>query len=602
MKPFRLGLVALAATASFTPPLPAAVLVVGNYTGADVTLTVTEADKETHAVKVAALQVSPVTVSGPVDVRIETRTGPKAYRLEPYNAYVVVVDKDDGRRLEGIELPGEPLAEDAKAGEKPAKAVPVTFPVTLLVDDADPRTDKIWQGVVRRRFDQAAAAVEAHSGVRFEFKGFGTWKADGAAFDVPGLLDDFEAKVKVKAGEVAVGYTSRRIEEKDKAEVPFGLTKGLLARHVLMREWRPKSEPERVEALTHVLAQLAGAVLSPDPESVMRPKVANGLALATGYRTRFDPLNTLAMSIWGEELRRGPRGDLASVTPANKARLARVYKALAAAVPDDRRAMNYINDLEAGVAGAAPRPKEPGKGADPSLPPLASRSPQQEAIRKVVRAVGARARENADAADKIRGDALTAAYVRAAAAAAAGVEENFRPSAFAAGLGVALDDAGVLRDDPLTGPVAKAVETDGERQERLAVLGLPTLRGRRDLCQRFAVAAATADLIGPSVALEGGIGRSKFDLHRPVGFGFGAVAADVAGADFAEAIKKNPELIGKLKQDFDAADYLPSLVGLRDGLSEERFEQDFGDNSDPRFVKVIDDIKARVAKLPAYGK
>ena len=44
------------------------------------------------------------------------------------------------------------------------------------------------------------------------------------------------------------------------------------------------------------------------------------------------------------------------------------------------------------------------------------------------------------------------------------------------------------------------------------------------------------------------------------------------------------------------ANHLPPLDGLRDGLSPERFKDDFGDVADPRFQKVLGDIRARVRK------
>ena len=84
------------------------------------------------------------------------------------------------------------------------------------------------------------------------------------------------------------------------------------------------NDPEKVEALIHHLGLALGAVPTPDPESVMRPKIADGLALHPRYRFRFDPLNVLAMNLWVEELRRGPIASPADVVTANKARLTRV--------------------------------------------------------------------------------------------------------------------------------------------------------------------------------------------------------------------------------------------------------------------------------------
>jgi len=67
-----------------------------------------------------------------------------------------------------------PPEEDAKPEPKPAPRPLLKVPVTLLVDDDDPRTDRVWQPLAKARLETAAAAIEAHCGVRFEFAEFAT--------------------------------------------------------------------------------------------------------------------------------------------------------------------------------------------------------------------------------------------------------------------------------------------------------------------------------------------------------------------------------------------------------------------------------------------
>jgi len=602
------ALLAILMATCLTNPSPAAVIVVGNYTLQPVILVVTQAEGPAQTVRLESLQLSPITVSGAVDVTFPTRTGNTKLRLEPSNAYVLLQDEKTGVRMEGIAQPGDPLAEDTKPGEGLApKRVPYKYPVTLYVDDTDPRNEKFWQAALRQRFEEAAETVAKHSGIQFELKGFGTWNASPEAFEPTGMLADFEKKVRIRDGELAIGYTSRKVE--DKPEIPFGACRGALSTHLLMREGRPKNEAERVEALTHFLGQAAGAVLSPDPGSAMRAKIANGLAISAKYQVRFDPLNTLAMSLWAEELRKGPRLTLADVAPANKARLSRVYKALAAAMPDDKLATNYATEFD--NAMAAVRPKvNPMAGDPPAVvePARSGRTPLQEATRQVLLGIVARADLNTRAPSvaaegelvRLQGDRLTEAYIRAAADAAWTVEEQFRPDAFLMGLGIALDDAGLLRSDSVMESFVKAVESETEREKRLALLGQPTLRSRRDLCRRFAAAGAMTNLLGASAAQQGSVKVALAQAARPTGFSFPALAADLAGLEFAQQVKGRPELIAKWRGGVNISEALPAMDSLREGISPQRFERDFGDPSDPRFTRVLDEIRERIAKLPAY--
>lgn len=602
MTRFRSCLALFALAISFTDA-HAAIIVIGNYTLESVPLTFTGPDQKSYTVTLASFQLAPVPVAGGVDVSFPTRGEAVKLRLDPFHAYVLMVDQKKGIRLEGIQLVGEPLPEDLKPGEgPPPKLAPVKIPVTLYVDDADPRTERIWKPELRKRFDEAADTIERHSGIRFEFKDYGTWKSDPGVLEPAGMLEDFEKKVSPKPGEVAIGYTSRKVE--DKGEMPFGACRGVLGTHVLMRESRPRNESERVEALTHFLAQIAGASFSIDPESVMRPNIANGLAVNARYKVRFDPLNTLAMSLWADELRRGPRTMFADVSPANRARLVRVYKAMAAALPEDQLAARYSNELEnAAIAvrpKANPNPKMPNDPPAIPRPTTAGRTPRQEAVRQVVQAIAVVADANQNDTTRLRGDELFEAYVRAAAEAAWGVEEQFRSTAFFVGLGIALDDAGLLRSDPQTAPFVHSVESENEWQRRQTMLGMPTLKSRRDLIRRFATAGAATELLGAAAAEDACVQRAIVDVAKPPGFSFPALAADLAGIELSQQLRGSPELMTAWRKNFRGSNYLPPFDGLRDGVSRERFDQDFGGGMDGRFTKVVDEIHNRVAKVPGY--
>ncbi|MDB5312278.1 MAG: hypothetical protein JWO38_6480 [Gemmataceae bacterium] len=591
-------------------PAPAAVVVVANFTPGEITFTVGGSDRKGQTVTLAPAQVAPVTVSGPADITFPTRPANVTLRLDPYNAYVFLPDEKAGRRLEGIELPDAPPERDARPELNPAPREPVKIPITLLVDDVDPRTDRLWQEAIRTRFEEAAAVVEAHSGVRFVFAGFETWESDPTIKDLRGLLTDFEGRVKVKPGQLAVGYTSRKVEDREKDAASFGATRAFPTTHVLIREWVPKAEPDKVEVLIHHLGLALGATLSPDPGSVMRPKVADGLARIPQYRFRFDPLNTLVMNLWADELRRGPVANVADVAAANRTRLARVYKALQKVRPGDPLAIAYLAELDREIVKNPDPKKDPGvvnpKAPEPGA--KAARSPRDDVARAVVRAVAERARANTGPG-AITGDDLTAAYVKAAASAALGVDglpadSPDRTAGFLLGLAVALDDSDGLRSDALTAEAVKGAESDADREERLPVLGNPTIRGRRDLCRRFVIGCGAGELLTPTRAEELAVNRSLslVGTQRQAGLSFPGLAAELAGVAFAGAARETPDILRRAAAKFTLADCLPETGGLRDGLSVERFEDDYSDAGDDRFGAVLTDIRGRVKKVPAFNR
>lgn len=577
---------------SFSRPLLAAVLVVGNFTPADVSFTVAEPGQKPRPIKLTSLQIVPITVAGPVDLTFTDRGGKTTRRLDPYNAFLFVPDPNAGVRLEGLELPGKPPAQDAKPDPTPAAREPVKIPVTLMVDDQDPRADRLWRATVRQQFDQAAAIVESHCGVRFEFAGYGTWTA--APADTLGeLLEDFEKKVAVKPGRLAIGWVSRRPPEKDDSPA-FGACRGVPATHIVLRHGRLTDPSEQVEVLAQQLGTALGAVPVPDPGSVMRPRLGDGLARRRGFVIRFDPLNALAMSIWAEELRRRSGAEPKDASEANKIRLGRIYRAVLKASPDDPLASRYLSEFE-GKLARVPDPRPAPAGKDPARPMPAT--PRDEAARLVALAVVARAKMNTGP-NALTGDELTAAYVRVAADAAARLDEADRAPAFLLGLGVALDDVGVLANDPLTASAVAAVETAAERAERLEVIRVPTLRGRRDLCRRFAIGCATGELLTPTRAENVAVARLLSDRDRPAGACFPNLAAELAGAEFARALRQNPQLLTKFQEGFTLGGFLPTLTGLRDGVPADRFGEDFGDQDDDRFQAVLANIRERVKSRP----
>ena len=220
------------------------------------------------------------------------------------------------------------------------------------------------------------------------------------------------------------------------------------------------------------------------------------------------------------------------------------------------------------------------------------------AARTVVRAVVARA--ELLRVNRPKDDALTAEYVRAAAKAASTEAESVRVAAFLIGLGVALDDTTTLRSNPLTARTIRAIESDAERKTRLAVLGEPTVRGRRDLCLHFAVSAALSELLGPEAAESIGLAKEMLDMTRAggSGFSFADLTANYAGLAFAAKVRSDPKRLTKIAEAFEVNEFVPAIDGLREGITAKEFAADYGSADDTRFKAAVAEVKNRVATLP----
>src|SRR3954470_17133091 len=91
----------------FAAPAGAAVIVVANYTPGEVTFTLAEPDAKPRKHTLPAHHVLPFTVSGPADM-LAPAEAKMPVRVEPYNAYVLIPDRETGVRVELLELPGQP--------------------------------------------------------------------------------------------------------------------------------------------------------------------------------------------------------------------------------------------------------------------------------------------------------------------------------------------------------------------------------------------------------------------------------------------------------------------------------------------------------------
>ncbi len=506
-------------------------------------------------------------------------TDDHAFDLEPYAAYVFVTVKGK-LELKGIEFAGKPIPT-TDIPDQDILLPEFKIPVRLLMDDANPFARKTWEPKLKSRFQEASNIIKAACGVRFELAEVGEWKSDPDASSLENLVSDLEEKEKPGAGGIVVGYTCRKLPAVKPAFTLLGPSRGPLKSAILIREGIPNGSGSQVEVLVHELAHYLGAVRIPDPESVMRPSVGDGKANFAKFEIRFDPINVLLMNLWVEELRSGKVKKWNNLRPEAKARLIRVYGTLEQSYPECPLAVAYKDLIAAEPLKVAAEPAPQvaavpvAPKADPAPPP-ANLSNKEKAIGRVVRGITLRAVDNAKkpeggADPRLKGDALTADLVRTAANVAAGEEEGVRLAAFAIGLGLALDDSTILRDNPLVRTMCHAIEPDADRKERIAALGSPTVRDRRDWCQHFAVSVALAEIVGPKLAEQVGVGKELSDMQGPSGFSFADLTADFAGVEFYNRLKKDKAMLERVKDKFAVADYVPDQTGISDGLSVKEF-------------------------------
>src|SRR5437868_1681742 len=106
--PVALALLALAA------PAPAAVIVVANYTPAEVEFTLVEEGGKPRKHTIPAHHVAPFAVTGPADLALVTDAKAAPVRVDPYHAYVLVPDRVAGVQVQLIEMPGNAPERDAR--------------------------------------------------------------------------------------------------------------------------------------------------------------------------------------------------------------------------------------------------------------------------------------------------------------------------------------------------------------------------------------------------------------------------------------------------------------------------------------------------------
>jgi len=345
---FRLLLaIAIVSSAGWICPSPAGagVVVLCNRTEEQVDFVVVRIDGKLSRHSLASEDVLPIEVADKVAIAFDAERTPRRALLTANSIHCFVSNRGN------LELVRILLPSDERTGLQPAAVQRGTklaglcsIRVKLLVDDDEPAVQKLWEPRLRARLAAASEIIEKHCRVRLNVVRVGTWESDDKVIDFAKTLREFELTVTPAPAQVAIGFTSQY--EVPKGRAHLGGTRGPLHSHILIREWSQHiSKTERLEVLVHELGHFLGAVHCPEQTSVMRPILGDRVSRAADFRIGFDPVNTLAMYLLGEEMRSGEFRGFRQVRPATKAQLIGAYTALSGIMPNDSTAKRYISLL-----------------------------------------------------------------------------------------------------------------------------------------------------------------------------------------------------------------------------------------------------------------
>ena len=251
------------------------------------------------------------------------------------------------------------------------------------------------------------------------------------------------------------------------------------------------------------------------------------------------------------------------------------------------------------VEDPAPPPKPESPPAGPVTPRAADRHPEASPAAKVIAAVAAAAAEDAalPAEKRAAPGALADLLVRRAAAAAGGDAR-----AFLVGLGFALDPGGTLARHPFAAADLQEAETAEQARARLAALGKPALRGRKDLLLHFTVSAALRAVAGEAHAEAAGVAKELADSRGGTGFSFADLLADLAGIRFAGWLleKDSAARLKRVAEGFRGDDFLPDPSREPEGLQEGEFARRYGSVDDERFLAKRKALADAVGALAVY--
>ena len=588
------GLVAQSASAK--------VVVLANRTVNAITIELLRVGELPQNLTIPSGDSQPVFFSNSLQVRFGESLQRQQYPLRAGTAYFFSRGKNGQRlHLEQIGL-GEQATPAEPAARLNDNKIPrsLTIPVKLLVDENEPTHRRIWEPKLRQRIAAASEILERQSGLRLQVVEVATWDSDEQQQNFAQTLREFEQKVRPGPAQIAIGFSSQYQAIRGRSHL--GVTRWPLHTHILLRERsRDLLETEKLELLVHELGHFLGASHSPEPQSVMRPLLTRGQQRGVGSRIQFDPVNALLIAIVGEEVRKYGIRDVRKLSQPTIDRLKQIYGVLKLAMPNDPAAQQYLRILD--LMAAAKNRKKVVKTE------LQAESPLVRDTRKILTQllVAAHQRQkDQDATDLagevVSGDELTNLYVRQAALAASRIRSTNAQRAMLLALGIFLDSTDTLRTFPATSSFVKRVETEEQRSERIRVLGNPTMRERSDLSKHFFVSAHLFVVGGKEISASVGMAKEMLDAQSGTGFSFVDMAANRAGIVFAEHVQEKKLSLAQLARTFHVDDYLPTFRGLKEGLTAQEVQAEYGVDDQSTLAEELEAIEQRVLSLPVYDQ
>ncbi len=353
----------LAAIALAATPATADVVVIANRAAHEVAFRVTgTAQSAAKEYRLAAGDLVPIPVEERASVSFDSGGAAVRYDLDANSVYFFF-SPEGGSRLDlhgiGFATRRRPASKNAPPpaaanGDTEIADVAVV-PVKVFVDD-ERTVDRHWRKWTRERIEAASDITEKHCRVRFKVVAADVWDSDDQIKDFELSLREFENETTPDPARVAIGFTSQYERREGRFREPLGGTRGPFRRHILVREWRQHvSQQELLEILVHELGHFLGAAHSPEQTSAMRPTVGDKQANAKIFRVGYDPVNTLALYLIGEQMRAKGISTFRDLSVETKMQLREIYTSLHRALPEDPAAEHFLRILD---LPAGPVPQE----------------------------------------------------------------------------------------------------------------------------------------------------------------------------------------------------------------------------------------------------
>ncbi len=152
---------------------------------------------------------------------------------------------------------------------------------------------------------------------------------------------------------------------------------------------------------------------------------------------------------------------------------------------------------------------------------------------------------------------------------------------------------------PLLAPVQAAGLLPAKRSAVRSAAPDLRLRGRPDFPQHLLVSAALAAEGGGPLADAIGLYKEVADARQGSGFSFQDLAADRAGTRLGLRARQDPQgLQQRLAAGVSEADLMPDVSDLPEYMHAAEFKRRFGGVGAPAYRAVLQDIEARLDKLP----